>query len=699
MKITDKRSSSGIIVARGAQDVQRVLKAGAAAEQALAAGMSGPAATDVAMLRQGVSQRLRKEGGSGGNVSMSLQRSRDPQHYWQANNDFYDVDTEDGLNKLRDLCRKLYASHPMIGSAVDIYSKWPLVGATLTCKDEKLEEFYGDLFFDTLNYEDYLVDIGREYWSVGEALPMGTWSESLGVWEHDELLNPKDVRVHKSPFLKDPTLEIRLPDDLRTVLTTQQPAHEYKLLMDNYPELAKFAYDDTWMPVSGHLLKQLRFKGDTFNPRGIPIMSRGIRGVLQEEMLNSAQDSISDRLSTPMILARIGATAQELGTQNPWVPSLEQIEEFEGLFDSALAADFRVLTTHFAVKIDSVFGRETMPNFDRDFERLTERILQVFGLSKTMLSGGSSGQTYAADALNRDLITQLLNVYQRTIRRFMRERMLIVAEAQHHFDYEERGGKRYPIMEEVLEVDPESGQKRIVEQPKLLVPDLHLKAMTMSDEEKEGQFLEALRASGVPISMRTRMANKPVDFDDEIESTREEQIRLAVENQKTRKETYLALKAEGLPIPQDLRDDFDPKAEVMGDDQPPAPAAQEQQIPTLGSDPQINQALAPVAGGDPAQQDQQAPLPGADGGDNVLRLPENRMMGPEIEGRTRPQESDEQRATMPKPASVAVAVRAEDADQQETVEFVGGMVGGPQHVGMRRYLTIDKGEPLEDQTG
>jgi hypothetical protein len=97
---------------------------------------------------------------------------------------------------------------------------------------------------------------------------------------------------------------------------------------------------------------------------------RALRPLMQEEMLNAAQDAIADRLYTPLILAKIGASASDLGTEEPWIPTRPDRQDFESALDIALAADFRVLTTHFAVEMESVFGRETMPDFDADFERL-----------------------------------------------------------------------------------------------------------------------------------------------------------------------------------------------------------------------------------------------------------------------------------------------------------------------------------------
>ena len=672
------------------------------AEAALDAAGAAPQDPMVAEMRKNRQVNMRRgassfRSGSGAEMSFATMRPRDPMFYWKQNNLPWEYDKPEELIKIRAYCRVLYATHPVIASAIDIYSKYPLTGMELTCKDEALTEFYTTLFFDQLDYEEYLPDVGREYWLVGEAFPLGSFNETLGVWEDDELINPDDVDVIRSPFLKDPRFQMKLPEVLRKIIQDRSPKWEFEALMRSYPELKNFIGEEARMPVSNILLKQLKFKVDTFHPRGLPILLRAFRAIMQEEMLNSAQDAIADRLYTPLVLAKLGASATDLGTQNPWIPTDEDLDSFEEALDAALAADFRVLTHHFAIDMQTVFGRENMPNMDADFERLTERTLQAFGLSKTMLSGAQGGETYAADALNRDLISQLLTQYQRKVLKFYKDRALVVAEAQEHFDYEERGGKRYPVMEEVLEVDEETGEQRIVEQPKLLIPDIKFKAMNMRNETDLRQFYEALRAQGVPISMETRMVNVPVKLKDEIEKVRKEQVDQAVEAQQTRKDTYLALRDANLPVPDDLKADFEPKARDIkaADEQ-----REEAPVPTIG----VNEA-ADTMGLAPTPGDYAKSEPGDEGvaEGQVIQLPVNKALG---EGSNRVPESDEMRAGMPRASTrSAESIAAEaglmvnhngkllDDDGRVINEGRGRLISGPKHVGMRRRLPEDVQQP------
>lgn len=668
-------------------------------------------------------------GRAGADVSFATGRPRDPLFYWRQNNLPYDFANPEELRKIRLYCRLLYMTHPMIASCIDIYSKFPLLGMELKCKDDKLTEFYTDLFLgeDQLNYEEFCLDLGREYWTVGEAWPFATFNEKLGIWDSEELLNADDVEVQRSPFMQDPRYFIRLPETIRRVLNERQPAWEYNKLLRNYPELVHYQGEDARMPVSNVLLQQLRFKSDTFNVRGVPILTRAMRSVMQEEMMNSAVDAIADRLYTPLILARIGASAKDLGTDQPWIPTQDQLADFEEALDAALAADFRALIYHFAVEIEPVFGREQMPDLTGDFERLEDRILQTFGLSKTMLTGAGEGETYAADALNRDLIAQLLTTYQKMIARHYRKRALIVAEAQEHYDYEERNGRRYVITEEILEVDEETGEERIVEQPKLLIPDIQFRTMNLRDEEVERQFLEALAQTGVPVSIKTRLTNIPIDFDDEIERRKDEQVKLAVAEQEVRKAQYKALRDANLPIPQDLKIDFGPKP-MNGQ----AADSQMMRTPTMGMDPTgVFPNIAPtpedmteVPAGQPVNSFPQPATPAA----MVIPMNQPELPAGGDDNPSRPPESDEQRKGMPTKAQLwesAKQMRAlakehvpagpslderlasveeiEDETLREAARrnvLADTEISGysaPAHIGMRRYAKVNEDGELSQE--
>jgi hypothetical protein len=182
--------------------------------------------------------------------------------------------------------------------------------------------------------------------------------------------------------------------------------------------------------------------------------------------------------------------------------------------------------------------------------------MMTFGVNPSLLQAGNASQPYASSALQAEFLNQILRTYQKFLMNHYRNRALIVAEAQQHYDYEKRGDTRVPIMEEVLEID-ENGEEKIVERNKLLVPDMRMKVLDLRDEATQRQFLQALRQQGVPIPDQDVAMGMHYDFIEALEKTEEEMIQKTVSQQEAKVKTYDILTAKGLPIPPDLKQEVE----------------------------------------------------------------------------------------------------------------------------------------------
>jgi hypothetical protein len=193
-----------------------------------------------------------------------------------------------------------------------------------------------------------------------------------------------------------------------------------------------------------------------------------------------------------------------------------------------------------------------------------------------------------------------------------------------------------------------------------------------------------------------------------------------VMEQETRKEVYLGLKGAGLPIPADLRTDFEPK--VM---QVPMGASMMARVPMMGADPVITTpTLAPTAGDFAVPTDGGTVQPGVPA-TPVQPVQQDGGGGFGDDEGDRPEESDEMRKDMPKAASqnpVALyrassrmrtiteehynppgememrktSVRVGEGDEAHIEERempvddgkIRGAWADPKHVGMRRYAGV-----------
>jgi len=568
---------------------------------------------------------------TGSDAQWAWPKLHDPFEYWRERTWWFNMeDPDEQTRKIRDWARLLYTTHYLVPSLIDIYTRYPLLDVELIHPDKRISEFYNELFFDGLDYQEFLFDLGREHWTVGEVFAMGSWHDGIGAWEDDEIINPNDVVVAKNRALRTYQYHIKVPEEIKRLIERREPAQEYQMLTQLYPDVVQWARQDKEIPVSDVIMKQIKFKTNPWSEHGTPILLRAFRMLMLEESLNAAQDAIADRLYSPLILATLGLP--DVDQDGPWIPDATELQSLRDDLSMAINSDFRLMTYHHGLQIQNAFGRESMPRLDQDFMRVESKVMQVFGIGADLLQGGNGG-TYASGALNRELITQMLSTYQHKIERFIRSRMEPVAERQGHYEYRNVGGQRVPVMETVLMVDEETGAEYVEERPKLAIPEVRFRSMNLRDETIERGFLQQLQASGFPISLGTLAVNIPIDFEDEVQARKQEKIATVVAEQQFKKELWDRLTMLGLPIPPEYVQEYQAYMAIM-------------------EDPAMGAQLAPGAMAGLTSMPAAPNMTGAGPASDVSQVPEMYPSGPiqTPQERQRPEISYEQRKNAPKPS-------------------------------------------------
>ena len=492
---------------------------------------------------------------SGGGMTIAIDKQREPLQSMMNKGIPFDTANPEELTKIRNWSRAYAVTHHLIPLMIDIYSRFPIKGMEISSKDPQIKEFYEELFFDELNYEQFLLDFGHEYFTVGEVNALGNFNEVLGVWDNEELINPEDVIVQKSPFLKEPRYKLRVPELIREIIDSGEPRIDYELITQQYPEFLQLMHavdvEEQGMDISNILLQRTVNKAAAWDVRGTPHMLRCFQTLMGEESLNAAQDAIADRLYSPLIMAKLGSP--DLGDGAPWIPDNTELENFKDDMQMALAADFRFMAYHFGIEVENVFGREQMPRLGDDYDRIERKLLQVWGIGEAMISGGSNQAAYASTAVNREVCELLMEGFQKHIQRHFRERAMVVAEAQEHFDFNTSNGVRVPEYEERLLVDEETGQEYIKKVPKLIIPEIEFTTLNLRDEQTERAFMQELKNAGVPVSDQAMMINVPIEFKDEVERIKEEKVQKIVADAQAQEAAVKAIMAQGLPLSPELQ--------------------------------------------------------------------------------------------------------------------------------------------------
>lgn len=537
--------------------------------------------------------------GMGGDVLAAIPRYYSPEEYFVQSQIPYKIQDDRQRIELYKWLDLFYRTHTLIPILVDIFTRFPLVGMELNSTDDDLTEFYEQVFFEDLDYEQFLVDLGREYWTLGESWPLGHFSESLGVWEEEELLDPALIEVKKFPIIGTQQFYLLPPPDLAEIAKRRSPEPLYHLLRENHEDLIPFLLSGKPIPVSDVLLKQVAFKASRRDLHGTPLLLRCLRQLIHEEKLMASQDAIAERLYSPLLLVKLGV--QDMGpNRGPWIPGPDAVASLRNDLDIALASDMRLMVHHFGIEVQNVWGREQMPRLDMDFDRIERKLMQTFGVNPNLLAGGASAQPYASSALQAEFLNQILRTYQKYLKRHYESRAAIVAEAQEHYAYEKRGQTRIPIMEEVIRYDDE-GNEYIEERKKLMYPELKMKVLDLRDEATQRQFLQVLKQAGVPVPDTDLAMGMGYDFPNALAKMEEELIQKTVAQQDAKVKTYDILSARGLPIPPDLQAEIEGQGQMGGGAAPGAGAGGPLDISgdIPGGDSSIPMPPLPGGGGAP----------------------------------------------------------------------------------------------------
>jgi hypothetical protein len=503
----------------------------------------------------------------GSNMQIALPKVRQPLGTMADKGIPFNVEDDEELKSIRRWSRLFYATHDLVPLLIDIYSNFPVVGLEFDSKDPLIKKFYEEMFLGELNYMEFLPDqLGREYFTVGEVTSLAHFNESLGVWSSEEILNPDMLKVSRSLFVQRDRVQLlvkELVENLRqgpengggmsdtgeTPSERLQRNKEYQDLVRYYPEIIQAASQNDGLDISDALVSRIVNRSTPWAKRGTPHLLRSFRTLMTEESLNAAQDAVADRLYSPLVLATLGIP--DMGDGEPWIPDQSELDDTRDDLQAALAADFRLMVHNFGLKVENVFGRESVPNLDADFERVQTKLLQAWGIGEALISGGTGG-AYASSALNREFVTQIMTGFQNSLKRHIIKRAEVIAEAQGHYDYDLKGGVRVPIYREIVEYDEDTGEEYIRKVPKLLIPDVKFSTLNLRDEAQERAFISQLKAMGVPVSDKTLAVNIDMEFDQELERQAEESVAKLMATAQAMKKVQDLCDAQNLPYPPEL---------------------------------------------------------------------------------------------------------------------------------------------------
>lgn len=504
---------------------------------------------------------MHKAGGlysTGGDVAYSMPRLWDPSMYGMAGSSTvqsgFDILRFDEDRSVRERVllglRNVAKTHPVCRSCCEVYSRFPLQGLKLQHSNKEYERFFTELFLEDLDFENFLTDVGKSFWIDGTAFVFGNWSDELGLWVGEDILDPLMMDVRRIPFASEDVIYMIPSDDLKQLARGQ--SMEGIRFRQLFPEMADAIQRGQDIPMSSDRVTMIANKDRPSDLWGTPIMLRCWNTLRLEDRMNSAMQATADRLYAPLIMFTVGGQLPD-GTQ--YIPSAGALDAFRANLDAALSSDFRAIVTHSGVQSQEVIKSDRMSNFKNDMEMYDSRIFMAWGLSESILK--PQNQTYAASAMEFQLAAQMLASYQKVLAKIYLKQAAFVAESQEMYEYEKKGDNLQTIYEnrEVWDENAGDGEGAYVVKklPKLAIPKPVFNVINFRDEQKEREFLQALKKEGIPISDDDLAIGVDIDLENSADKYIAEMKKKKLDESRMNLAIFRAALEQDLPIPPDAR--------------------------------------------------------------------------------------------------------------------------------------------------
>lgn len=344
---------------------------------------------------------VRKFGGSGGMKRVanaySIDRVFDIPHNPFRNR--LAIETPQNMVELYQRFRYYYQREPLVGTAIDLHSEFPLSSFELNHEDSTLKEEFNDIA-EELELFDFMLDMSHEYYCVGETFPFGIFDDAKDpqVWRKFILLNPLNMDIQHVPITDgrpNYTYRLKIDEVIKEIVKKGTGDPQTKELYDAIPSDVREAARTTgYMNLNQNQISHFKRKGSYFKVRGESLMMRILHLLSYRDKLRDAQYMICDRSSTPRELWKVGEP------NSPASP--EELQALADLVRQSYLDPSQAIIWHHAVSVDVIGLSEKILPLRQELDSIENEMLVGLMLNKGFLD--SSYGAYANMSVSLDVL-------------------------------------------------------------------------------------------------------------------------------------------------------------------------------------------------------------------------------------------------------------------------------------------------------
>lgn len=385
-------------------------------------------------------------------------------------------------------CRHFYRTEPIVATALDLHTEFPISDLNNVCSDPYIKKFFDYLAFEKLDIVNLLLEIGLEYWKLGDVFPFGQFNESEGLWEGFTLLNPDYVNVNASIFAKEQQIEL-IPDDQVTNIIAGGPSGQFGDLYRQFPEDIVIAVKQGKnISLDSRLVSHIAHKASPYESWGLPLMMRCFKTLIYKDKLRQAQDAIANRHIMPLRVAKIGTPGEPM-------PSQDDIDAFRDILAEGEDDPNFFLVYHYGLSFDYVGSTGKILPLNTEFDFIQNELMTGLGITQAMLNG--DGSTYSTAQVGAEALARRYASYRLRLESWIRKKVYRPISEVQGF-YKPKNGTIA-----IKNMSPREIRRAVSnKEMELIVPKLLWQQQDLTSNQTAMNFIQSLRDKGL-VSMTT----------------------------------------------------------------------------------------------------------------------------------------------------------------------------------------------------
>jgi hypothetical protein len=288
---------------------------------------------------------------------------------------------KDRIDEINKRLRHYYETDPIVGSAIDMHTAFPLSDYYLECENPDNQRYWND-HKERTGQVEFLRQLTHDHWLVGEGIGLPIWDEYNMEFSHYNQYPPENVDIIQSYVTPRKYFMLKPDPKLAEKVQSKSKLDEALMKMMDPAYVQSLTEGKAYLLGSDEKVMYLARNTTKYRARGVSILGRALKDLLYKDKLRLLQLTFVDRHMFPIKIFKLGSEAKG------WIPNKKHFQRLDALLKQAANdPDFNILY-HFGLTVDYVGTKDRIANLIPEFQWVETQIMAALFVNDEIIKGG-----------------------------------------------------------------------------------------------------------------------------------------------------------------------------------------------------------------------------------------------------------------------------------------------------------------------